>query len=106
MSTINLDNGKYTVTNDNGLLKFNRYGEEWTSGNNAYSYSGLVLALVHRVEELEETIQDMLYALKPELSLQEKENYLRTKHGEAFDASMALQKEQLNTRERGERNHE
>ncbi|MFZ6767809.1 hypothetical protein ACO0LM_12065 [Undibacterium sp. Di26W] len=53
MSTITLEDGKYTIENNNGILSFSRHGEPWYSGNDVHAGSKLVLALVHRIEELE-----------------------------------------------------
>jgi hypothetical protein len=46
--------GKYEVSHENGLnLKVLRYGEEWRD----LSGDGFVLALVQRIEELEEQVK-------------------------------------------------
>ena len=51
MTKIELADGKYTVTHDNGNnLKALRYGEDWRD----LVGDGLVLALVQRIEELED----------------------------------------------------
>lgn len=42
--------GKYTITNDNGVLSVTRNGEFW---DRSLAGDGLVLALVQRIEELE-----------------------------------------------------
>lgn len=56
MYVINLDEGKYTIIQDlnNGIFKALRYREEWRDliGDN------LILSLVHRIEELEEQINN------------------------------------------------
>lgn len=52
METIKLQDGKYTITNNNGVLKAFRYGEEWRDivGDN------LICALVQKVNELEDEL--------------------------------------------------
>lgn len=52
MSKINLEDGKYTVINDNGRLQLRRYGSA-TGMMDSYAHSGFVLALVQRIEALE-----------------------------------------------------
>lgn len=48
--TVSLENGKYTVSHDNGVdFKALRYGEPWRS----LTGDGLVLALVQHIEALE-----------------------------------------------------
>ena len=55
MSKIDLLDGKYTVIHNNGNnFKALRYGEEWRD----LAGDGLVLALVQRIEELEEKLED------------------------------------------------
>lgn len=52
METIKLQDGKYTITNNNGVLKAFRYGEGWRDivGDN------LICALVQKVNELEDEL--------------------------------------------------
>lgn len=52
MESLKLQNGKYTITNDNVVLKAYRYGEEWRnlSGDN------LVYALLQQIDELDEEL--------------------------------------------------
>lgn len=58
MTKIELLDGKYTVQHDNGTnFKALRYGEEWRD----LTGDGLVLALVQRIEELQEEIEDINY---------------------------------------------
>jgi len=47
MYKINVEGGKYTFINDNGIVTILRYGEEWDTGNKA------LLCLLHQVESLE-----------------------------------------------------
>lgn len=49
--TIDLEDGKYTIHNDNGILTLLRHGQPWP-GAASLTSSGLVLALVHEVERL------------------------------------------------------
>lgn len=54
MTKIELADGKYTVTHDNGAnLKALRYGKEWRD----LVGDGLILALAQRIEELEEEVE-------------------------------------------------
>ena len=50
--------GKYTIENDNGLLAFKRHGEAWPAADDL-RHSCVVLALVQRIEELEDKLQDL-----------------------------------------------
>lgn len=52
MDTVNLLDGKYTITYDNGVMEFMRHGESWPAGNEL-RHTGVVAALVQRVIELE-----------------------------------------------------
>lgn len=54
MTKIELEDGKYTIENDNGIMKFYRHGKEWNTG---MEFSKLALAMVHRIEELEGTFK-------------------------------------------------
>lgn len=55
-----LEGGKYTVINTNGALTFLRRGMPWPTADNTLN-SGVVLALVHRIEELiEENGQEVV----------------------------------------------
>ena len=50
LSKIELENGKYTVSHDNGTnFHALRYGEEWRN----LTGDGLILAMAHRIEKLE-----------------------------------------------------
>lgn len=49
---INLADGRYIVTNDNGNLSYKRYGKPWHAANSMMC-NGLLLAMVQRIEELE-----------------------------------------------------
>ena len=53
MARIDLLDGKYTVINENGILKALRYGEPWRDliGDN------LISALVDYIEELEQQVK-------------------------------------------------
>lgn len=57
--TIKLDGGKYTVINDSGNLDFRRHGEIWEFSQERFQ-CGLVLAMAHRIEELETAIKKSL----------------------------------------------
>ena len=52
METIKLQDGKYIITNNKGVLKAFRHGEEWRDivGDN------LIYALVQKVNELEDEL--------------------------------------------------
>ena len=50
MQTVTLENGKYKIVNDNGVVKAYRHGEQWQD----LSGDSLILALLSRVEELED----------------------------------------------------
>jgi len=58
--TLTLDGGKYTVTNDSGLLSFLRYGEAWPAAQESLASANVVLALAQRIEELETAIRDVI----------------------------------------------
>ena len=51
-----LEDGKYEITYNDGVMHFKRNGEVWDAANCDYAYSKLVGALVSRVIELEEKI--------------------------------------------------
>lgn len=53
--TITLNGGKYSIENNNGLLSFKRRGEAWPAADDL-QHAGVVLALVQRVEELEDRV--------------------------------------------------
>lgn len=57
---IDLENGKYSIQNDNGILTFYRYGEFWP-GSEDLQGAGVVLALVHEVERLREILGSLDY---------------------------------------------
>lgn len=57
--TISLDNGKYTIVNDNGIMTFLRYGEAWPAADNL-KHSKVVLAMAQRIEALECAIGEVL----------------------------------------------
>lgn len=57
--------GIYEITNDNGILSATRHGEAWDrdlKGDN------LVLALVHRIEELENEKRHGLFILQESIA--------------------------------------
>jgi hypothetical protein len=56
---ISLDNDKYRVINDNGLLTFLRYGEPWFPAEEMGG-AKVVLAMAQRIEELEAAIRAVL----------------------------------------------
>lgn len=49
---VELEGGKYTFTNDNGIVSFERYGEP----SNAYLGNKAVYLLLSRIERLERTL--------------------------------------------------
>lgn len=56
---ISLDNDKYRVINDNGLLRFLRHGEPWFPAEEPGG-AKVVLAMAQRIEELEVAIGEVL----------------------------------------------
>lgn len=54
---IELCDGKYSVINNNGILKTFRYGGSWDSMDYDLIGNSFVLALIHKIEDL----QDMLF---------------------------------------------
>lgn len=54
ISRTELEGGKYTVLNNNGVITALRYGKPWRDD---LVGDGLVLALVQRIEELEEGVE-------------------------------------------------
>lgn len=52
--TITLDGGKYAVTNYDGILTAKRHGEEWPAADRALLGDKLSLAMVQRIEDLED----------------------------------------------------
>ena len=61
MTKIDLLDGKYTIQHDNGTnFKALRYGEEWRD----LTGDGLMLALVEKIEELQEDNLSMLDELR------------------------------------------
>lgn len=56
MSTITLEDGKYTVHHDNGKIEVSRYSQaEWRNCTG----DGLILALIQKIEDLHDTIDDL-----------------------------------------------
>lgn len=53
MYEVKLDDGKYTLINDNGQLSCLRYGEVWRES----IHDNVMLALIHAYEELEEKLR-------------------------------------------------
>lgn len=49
---ISLDEGKYTIINNNGILSFQRYHQPWPAADELRNYN-IVLAMAQRIEELE-----------------------------------------------------
>ena len=56
---INLFEGKYGIKNENGKLTAYRHGEEWDEKTTSLIGDKFTLALVSKIEELEEQIQIM-----------------------------------------------
>jgi len=50
MYKIDIENGKYTFINDNGVVTILRHGENWDTGNKA------LLCLLQKVEKYEEDL--------------------------------------------------
>jgi hypothetical protein len=60
MRRIELHDGKYIILNDNGVLKAYRHGDYLTPWREADLVGdGLILALVQRVEELEDDLENL-----------------------------------------------
>lgn len=59
MRITTLDDGKYTIQHENGSLTFLRHGNAWPAADDL-KYSGVVLSLVQRIEELEDMLEDAL----------------------------------------------
>lgn len=60
--TLKLDGGKYTIINgahEGTGLEFRRYGEPWPAADDL-KYTGVVLAMAYRIEELETAIRAAL----------------------------------------------
>lgn len=56
MSTIKLEDGKYTVHHNNGRIEVDRYSDpNWRNCTG----DGFVLALIQKIEDLHETIDDL-----------------------------------------------
>lgn len=55
MRVTTLDDGKYTIENDNGTLNFKRHGEAWPAADDL-RYTKIVSVMVHRIEELEDAL--------------------------------------------------
>lgn len=51
MNKLEIENGKYQIENNDGIVKVYRYGELWLSGA---SISKLELCLIQHIEELEQ----------------------------------------------------
>ena len=49
MNKIEIENGKYQIENNNGIVKVYRYGELWLDGVTKFE-----LCLIQRIEELEQ----------------------------------------------------
>lgn len=66
LKTVNLVGGKYTIHlhEDTGAMRFLRNGEAWPGGQEAFQHAGVVMALVQRVVELEESNSGLVEALK------------------------------------------
>ena len=56
MFVVDLDDGKYTVQNDNGTLTAKRHGEEWPAANAALCGDSLSLAMMHKIEQQKEIL--------------------------------------------------
>ena len=68
---ITLADGKYGVRNVNGLLYVYRHGEPWLTKQAEITGDNFVLALVQRIEELEEKLEDAKAGHEDYLSLNE-----------------------------------
>lgn len=61
-----LCDGKYLVTHENGILTVRRHGEEWPAGDRALSGDGLSLAMIQRIEALEDRSKEVARILAAE----------------------------------------
>lgn len=52
MQRIILEDGKYEVQNNDGVLLIARYGRMWPEGMEFFGSAGFVLAMVHEIERL------------------------------------------------------
>ena len=59
----NLYDGKYQVYHENGILTATRYNEPWEAGDKALIGDGLSLAMIQRIEELEDALQNAMHKL-------------------------------------------
>lgn len=66
MSTVKLDDGKYTINMDEktGAMTFYRNGEPWTAGQEGFQHAKVVYCMVARILELEEGHAGMVEALR------------------------------------------
>ncbi len=53
-----LSDGKYGVINHNGRLEIHRHHERWKEKEVSYIGDGFVLALVQKIEDLEQQLKD------------------------------------------------
>lgn len=57
MFTVSLADGKYEVTNNNGILTVKRKGESWPAADENLIGDGLSLAMMQKIEELSEKLE-------------------------------------------------
>lgn len=54
---VTTSDGKYTVIQEqNGGMRFLRYGESWPAADEAFAHVGLVLALAQEIEQLRKDV--------------------------------------------------
>ena len=59
MNKLEIENGKYQIENNNGIVKVYRYGELWLDGVTKFE-----LCLIQRIEELEQQNKNYQKAIK------------------------------------------
>jgi len=72
---INLYDGKYGVINHNGRLEIFRHGERWVDKEINYIGDGFALALVHKIEELEENNKKLIESINYMINIATREGY-------------------------------
>jgi len=66
MFKVTLEDGKYTVTNDNGVLKIYRPTEVNSAWHEALAKDGMVLAMMREIEDLSLRLEGLDNPEKPE----------------------------------------
>jgi hypothetical protein len=60
MFEVELENGKYKVINDNGVLTAKRHGEDWPAADSSLCGDKLSLAMMHKIEQQQEILNTIL----------------------------------------------